>query len=51
MIMIGLKAFGKLSALALYITAHAGACQEQVEFSACFSVAYADVILVIAPRT
>ena len=50
MIMIGLKAFGKLSALALYITAHAGACQEQVEFSA-FSAAYVDFILVSVPRT
>ena len=51
MIMTGLKASGMLSALSLCITAHAGACQEQAEISACLAIVYAGFILVIALRT
>lgn len=51
MIMTGLKASDKLSALTLCITAHAGACQEWAEISACFTIAFAGFILVIVLRT
>ena len=51
MIMTGLKASGKLSALSLCITAHAGACQEQADISACFVIAFSRFIPVISLRT
>lgn len=51
MIMIGLKPSYELSALAIYITAHVGACQEQAEISACFTMIHTASIPVIFPCT
>ena len=51
MIMTGLKASDKLPALTLCITAHAGACQEQAEVSACFLRSYTGFIPVTVLRT